>query len=76
MSNRIRTSLHLSSELWREFQVWVVSRYGGRKLSDHVEIALREYLEKHGSEETNTDIDNPKLRKLVDEGTIIRRRKS
>ena len=52
MSNRIRTSISIDRELWREFALWVFTEYGNRKASDHIEIALREYLEKHGSEET------------------------
>ena len=47
MSNRTKTSLHLNKELWKEFQLWVFMNYGNRKASEHVEIALREYLERH-----------------------------
>ena len=55
MSNRIRTSISIDRELWREFALWVFTEYGNRKASDHVETALREYLEKHGSEETKNE---------------------
>ena len=44
---RQRTSLRIEEALYRKFSVWVLERFGGRKLSDHIEKALEEYLENH-----------------------------
>ena len=50
MSNKTRTSFSCDKELWREFTLWVFTNHGGRKASNYVELALREYLDKNKEE--------------------------
>ena len=46
--SKVRTSISIDKKLWRKFTLWVFMRDGNRKISGHVEVALREYLERHG----------------------------
>jgi hypothetical protein len=46
-----KTSFMIDSELWREWAVFVVKRTGSaRKLSEELEKALREYMDRHKAE--------------------------
>lgn len=45
-----KTTISIDEELWREWLNFVVQKTGsGRKVSNEVEHALREYMEKHKS---------------------------
>ena len=57
MTDRIRTSISLNREAWKEFQLWVFIRDGNRKASFHVENALREYMEKYNNSEETKNVE-------------------
>ncbi len=44
---RLRTSFYIEETLYRRFSLWVLKRFGGRKLSTHIGKAIEEYLETH-----------------------------
>jgi len=44
---RQKTSIYVDEDLWREFSIYVVTKFGNRALSDTIEKALREYMENH-----------------------------
>jgi len=59
---RKKTTILVENELWTEFVTYVVRKYGtSRKTSEEIEAAMREYLEKRGTEDD-------KHRPLVKEG--------
>jgi len=46
-----KTSIMVDSELWKEWILFVVSKTGSaRKLSEELEKAIREYMDRHGRE--------------------------
>ncbi|MEM3591622.1 MAG: hypothetical protein QW702_05935 [Candidatus Bathyarchaeia archaeon] len=43
-----KTSINIDPELWREWTLFVVKKTGStRKLSEELEKAIREYMERH-----------------------------
>jgi len=42
---RQKTSIYVDEDLWREFTIYTVTRFGNRALSDTLEKAIREYME-------------------------------
>jgi len=43
-----KTSINVDPELWKEWTLFVVKKTGStRKLSEEVEKAIREYMERH-----------------------------
>jgi metal-responsive CopG/Arc/MetJ family transcriptional regulator len=45
---RKKTSVSVDKELWRNFVVYVAQLHGsGRKISDTLENAIREYIQNH-----------------------------
>jgi len=44
---RQKTSIYVDEDLWREFSIYVVTKFGNRALSETIEKALREYMENH-----------------------------
>jgi metal-responsive CopG/Arc/MetJ family transcriptional regulator len=43
-----KTSINIDPELWKEWTLFVVKKTGStRKLSEEVEKAIREYMERH-----------------------------
>lgn len=48
---RKKTSIIIDEKLWTEWLLFVTKKYGtGRKASEELEKALREYMEKHREE--------------------------
>ncbi|MEM2648902.1 MAG: hypothetical protein QXS10_07535 [Candidatus Bathyarchaeia archaeon] len=46
-----KTSINIDPELWKEWTLFVVKRTGSaRKLSEELEKAIKEYMEKHKSQ--------------------------
>jgi len=46
-----KTSITIDAQLWKEWTIFVVNKTGSaRKLSDEIETALGEYMQKHGNE--------------------------
>ena len=49
---RIKTSITIDEYLWKEWSIFVIEKRGkGRKGSDEIESALREYMQNHKSKE-------------------------
>jgi hypothetical protein len=47
-----KTSFMVDEELWKDWTLFVVNKTGSaRKLSEELEKALKEYMEKHGGSE-------------------------
>jgi metal-responsive CopG/Arc/MetJ family transcriptional regulator len=44
---RTKTSIYIDEELWREFSIFVVKKHGNRAISDTLEKAIKEYIERH-----------------------------
>lgn len=49
---RIKTSITIDEDLWKEWQIFVIGKTGrGRKGSEEIEEALKEYMQNHKSGE-------------------------
>lgn len=49
---RIKTSITIDENLWKEWQIFVIGKTGkGRKGSEEIETALREYMQNIKSKE-------------------------
>lgn len=49
---RIKTSIAVDDNLWREWQIFVIGKTGkGRRGSSEIEEALREYMQNHKNKE-------------------------
>lgn len=50
---RVKTSITIDENLWKDWQIFVIGKTGkGRKGSNEVEEALKEYMQNHKSKET------------------------
>ncbi len=50
---RVKTSITVDEALWKEWQIFVLEKRGkGRKGSDEIETALKEYMQTHKSKES------------------------
>ena len=45
---KIKTSINIDENLWRDFSVAVLQKEGGRKLSDVIESLIKQYIKKNG----------------------------
>ncbi len=41
---KIKTSINIEEELWKNFSVTVIQKEGGRKLSDVIETLIKKYI--------------------------------
>lgn len=44
---RKKTSLYLDEDLYKEFQIYVVTKYGYRRTTEIIEQAIKEFMKKH-----------------------------
>ena len=44
---RKKTSIYVDEDVWRDFTIFVVTKYGNQKLSETLEEAISFYMEKH-----------------------------
>ena len=47
VDNKINTSISVDKDLWKEFSILVLQKEGNRKLSDVIEILIRQYIKKN-----------------------------
>jgi metal-responsive CopG/Arc/MetJ family transcriptional regulator len=45
---KIKTTINVDEELWKKFNVIVIQKVGGRKLSDVIEILIKRYIKENG----------------------------
>lgn len=49
---RIKTSVTIDEDLWKEWQIFVIGKTGkGRKGSEEIEAALRQYMQNNKNKE-------------------------
>ena len=49
---KLKTSIAVDENLWKEWSIFVINKTGkGRKGSNEIESALREYMENHKKKE-------------------------
>ena len=44
---KIKTTINVDEDLWKKFNVIVIQKVGGRKLSDVIETLIIKYIEKN-----------------------------
>ena len=44
---KIKTSISIDETLWRNFNIAVIQKEGGRKLSDVIELLIEQYIKKN-----------------------------
>jgi metal-responsive CopG/Arc/MetJ family transcriptional regulator len=44
---KIKTSMNIDEQLWKDFRVIVLQKEGGRKLSDVIETLIKQYIKKN-----------------------------
>lgn len=58
-----KTTISINEELWREWLNFVVHKTGsGRKVSNEIENAMKEYMEKHKSQGRSDESERGSLR--------------
>jgi len=50
--NKIKTTISIDEELWRNFSITVIQKEGNRKLSDVIEQLIKQYVK-------NDSLKNP-----------------
>ena len=45
---KIKTSINIDENLWKDFSIAVLQKEGGRKLSDVIETLIKQYIKKNG----------------------------
>ena len=45
---KIKTSINIDENVWKDFSVIVLQKEGGRKLSDVIESLIKQYIKKNG----------------------------
>ncbi len=45
---KIKTSVNIDENIWKDFSVIVLQKEGGRKLSDVIESLIKQYIKKNG----------------------------
>ena len=45
---KIKTSINIDENVWKDFSVIVLQKEGGRKLSDVIENLIKQYIKKNG----------------------------
>lgn len=45
---KIKTSINIDENLWKDFSIAVLQKEGGRKLSDVIENLIKQYIKKNG----------------------------
>lgn len=45
---KIKTSINIDEDLWKKFSIAVIQKEGNRKLSDVIEILIKQYLKNNG----------------------------
>ena len=45
---KIKTTIHVDEELWKNFNVIVIQKVGGRQLSNVIETLIKDYIKKNG----------------------------
>ena len=45
---KIKTSINIDENLWKDFSIAVLQKEGGRKLSDVIENWIKQYIKKNG----------------------------
>ena len=45
---KIKTSINIDENVWKDFSVIVLQNEGGRKLSDVIETLIKQYIKKNG----------------------------
>lgn len=47
VENKTNTSISIDKDLWKEFSIIVLQKEGNRKLSDVIEMLIRQYIKKN-----------------------------
>ena len=45
---KIKTSINIDEQVWKDFSIAVLQKGGGRKLSDVIETLIKQYIKKNG----------------------------
>jgi len=45
---KIKTTINVDEELWKNFNVIVIQKVGGRQLSNVIETLIKDYIKKNG----------------------------
>jgi len=45
---KIKTSINIDESVWKDFSIAVLQKEGGRKLSDVIELLIKQYIKKNG----------------------------
>ena len=45
---KIKTSINIDENLWKDFSIAVLQKEGGRKLSEVIETLIKQYIKKNG----------------------------
>ena len=45
---KIKTSINIDENLWKNFSIAVIQKEGGRKLSDVIETLIKQYVKDNG----------------------------